>query len=208
MNYPVDEVPPDVISPHDNKPQRDEPLKHLDTVIALYDFPGTQPSHLPLNLGDTVHVLSKSSTGWWDGVVMSSNGELQRGWFPHNYVRSVNYVQPVLNKLKDNKELDSITAANTAANVVMPSLTNLIQRSLQESERNSPLNSTRKNSVVSFASSETSMPSESKGNQQNQQQHLHQLHFPHLQQQQQLNLNLGPPAGIITWGLTSMGISN
>ncbi|EER33805.1 cell division control protein 25 [Candida tropicalis MYA-3404] len=195
MNYPVDEVPPDVISPHDNKPQRDEPLKHLDTVIALYDFPGTQPSHLPLNLGDTVHVLSKSSTGWWDGVVMSSNGELQRGWFPHNYVRSVNYVQPVLNKLKDNKELDSITAANTAANVVMPSLTNLIQRSLQESERNSPLNSTRKNSVVSFASSETSMPSESKGNQQNQQQHSHQSHFPHLQQQQQLNLNLGPPAG-------------
>ncbi|RCK65875.1 Cell division control protein 25 [Candida viswanathii] len=216
MNYPVDEVPPDVISPHDSKPTRDEPLKHLDTVIALYDFPGTQPSHLPLNLGDTVHVLSKSATGWWDGVVMTSSGELQRGWFPHNYVRSVNYVQPVLNKLKDNKELDSITAANTAANVVMPSLTNLIQRSLQESERNSPLNSTRKNSVVSFASSETSMPSDSKLNlQQPQQQgqqlqslqqqplqqslHHHHHHFPH-PQQQQLNLNASPEAGHRTPG--------
>ena len=59
---------------------------------------------------------------------MGNSGELQRGWFPHNYVRSVNYVQPVLKKLKDNKDLDSITAANTAANVVMPSLTNLIQK--------------------------------------------------------------------------------
>ena len=75
-------------------------------------------------------------------------------------------MQPVLKKLKDNKDLDSITAANTAANVVMPSLTNLIQKSLQESERNSPANSTRKNSVVSFASSETSMPSDSKYTQQ------------------------------------------
>lgn len=165
-NYISDEVPPDMVSPHDHRPSKDEPLKHLDTVIALYDFPGTQSSHLPLNLGDTIHVLSKSATGWWDGVVMGNSGELQRGWFPHNYVRSVNYVQPVLKKLKDNKDLDSITAANTAANVVMPSLTNLIQKSLQESERNSPANSTRKNSVVSFASSETSMPSDSKYTQQ------------------------------------------
>ncbi|KAL6450599.1 CDC25 Cell division control protein 25 [Candida maltosa Xu316] len=177
INYTADEVAPDVISPHDHNSSRNEPLKHLDTVIALYDFPGTQPSHLPLNLGDTIHVLSKSATGWWDGVVIATNGELQRGWFPHNYVRSVNYVQPLLNKLKDNKELDSITAANTAANVVMPSLTNLIQKSLQESERNSPANSTRKNSVVSFASSETSMPSDSKFN------------HPH----QQLNMNHHEP---------------
>lgn len=151
-NY-QDEIPPDVIAPNDNL-HKDSPqqLKSLDTVIALYDFPGTQPSHLPLNLGDTVYVLSKSETGWWDGVI-SNNGELQRGWFPNNYVRSVNYVQPVLNKLKSNKELDSITAANTAANVLIPSFTNLLKMNLADSEK-STSNSSRKNSVVSFASSD------------------------------------------------------
>lgn len=165
MSQFIDEIPPDVISPHevDCKSSLGQPLKHLDTVIALYDFPGTQPSHLPLNLGDTVYVLSKSDTGWWDGVILSHNGDLLRGWFPHNYARSVNYVQPVLNQLKSNKEIDSITAANTAANVLIPSFTNLLQKNLLDSERNSPSNSVRKNSVVSFASSETSIPSDSKG---------------------------------------------
>lgn len=164
MSLYMDEIPPDEIAPHEGITQKDynQPLKPLDTVIALYDFPGTQPSHLPLSLGDTVHVLAKSGTGWWDGVILSHDGELFRGWFPNNYVRSVNYVQPVLNKLKSNKEIDSITAANTAANVLIPQITNLLQRSLADASENSPANSSRKNSVVSFASSETSVPSDSK----------------------------------------------
>lgn len=156
MSQYMDEVAPDVVSPGDNKALLTQPLKHLDTVIALYDFPGTQPSHLPLTLGDTVYVLSKNDSGWWDGVVINNLGELMRGWFPNNYVRSVNYVQPVLNKLKSNKELDSITAANTAANVLIPSFTNLLQKNLGDSGKNSPADSSRKNSVVSFASSDTS----------------------------------------------------
>ena len=80
-NYISDEVPPDMVSPHDHRPSKDEPLKHLDTVIALYDFPGTQSSHLPLNLGDTIHVLSKSATGWWDGVVMGNSGSFNEAGF-------------------------------------------------------------------------------------------------------------------------------
>lgn len=155
-NY-MDEIAPDVVSPHDLGNRQDVPLKYLDTAIALYDFPGTQPSHLPLTIGDTVYILSKSETGWWDGVILHTSGELIRGWFPHNYIRSVNYVQPVLNKLKDNKEIDTITAANTAANVLIPSFTSLLQKNLLDSEKNSPMNSTRKNSAVSFASSETSL---------------------------------------------------
>ncbi|CAH2352570.1 cell division control protein 25 [[Candida] railenensis] len=155
-----DEIAPDAISPGDFtsglNTTPDRPLKHLDTVVALYDFPGTQNSHLPLNLGDTVFVLSKSPSGWWDGVIVAQNGELLRGWFPKNYVRSVNYVQPVLNKLKSNKEIDSITAANTAANVLIPSFTTLLQKNLIESEKSSTGSNTRKNSVVSFASSDTS----------------------------------------------------
>lgn len=154
MSY--EEIPPDVVSPHDATQTIQQTLKCKDTVIALYDFPGTQPSHLPLDLGDTVYVLAKSDSGWWDGVLIA-DGEMLRGWFPHNYVRLVNYVQPVLNKLKLNKEIDSITAANTAANVLIPSFTSLLQRSLVDLGKNSPASNTRKNSVVSFASLETSI---------------------------------------------------
>lgn len=158
MSY--EEIPPDVVT-GDNTVSIDHSFKFLDTVIALYDFPGTQPSHLPLDLGDTVYVLTKNDSGWWDGIV-STNGEMCRGWFPQNYVRLVNYVQPVLNKLKSNKEIDLITAANTAANVLIPSFTRLLQRNLADSGKNSPTSNTRKNSVVSFASLETSIPLDSK----------------------------------------------
>lgn len=148
MSY--EEIPPDVIVPNDSHalPQA---LKSIDTVIALYDYQGPLVSHLHLDLGDTVYVLNKSDSGWWDGVTVN-RGEVTRGWFPHNYVRSVNYVQPVLNKLKTNKEIDSITAANTAANVLIPSFTTLLQKSLLESGRSASGSSPRKNSVVSFAS--------------------------------------------------------
>lgn len=162
MSRYMEEIAPDAVPPHESKDELDAPIKHLDTVIALYDFPGTQPSHLPLSLGDTVYVLTKSDSGWWDGVIVYSNNEMIRGWFPNTYVRLINYVQPVLNKLKSNKEIDSLTAANTAANVLIPSFTNLLQKNLADSEKNSPANSTRKNSVVSFASSETSIPSDHK----------------------------------------------
>ncbi|KAG7194308.1 uncharacterized protein KQ657_004520 [Scheffersomyces spartinae] len=144
-------------SPLTLKPKLASNVKYLDTVIALYDFPGTQTTHLPLNLGDTVYVLSKSATGWWDGVVVDLDGQVLRGWFPLTYVRSVNYVQPVIKELKSHKEWDSLTAQNTAANVVMPSYASLLQKSIMDTNSNTPTNSTRKNSVVSFASSENSL---------------------------------------------------
>ncbi|KAI5959644.1 uncharacterized protein KGF55_005288 [Candida pseudojiufengensis] len=157
-----EEIAPDTPSPFDLLSSYGLQLKHIDTAIALYDYKGNQSVQLTLNLGDTVYILAKSETGWWDGIVIGNNGELNRGWIPSNYIRSVNYVQPVLKKMKDNKELDTITAANTAANVLIPSFTNFLQKNLLESEKNTPSNSTRKNSVVSFASSETSLPSESR----------------------------------------------
>ncbi|CCG23471.1 Csc25 guanyl-nucleotide exchange factor [Candida orthopsilosis Co 90-125] len=169
-NPSFDEIAPDAISPGDTHTGRGDQLQPIDTVIALHDFPGSQESHLSLTLGDTVYVLAKSATGWWDGVIFDNDDELRRGWFPNTYVRSVNYVQPVLKKMKDNKELDSITAANTAANVLIPSFTSLLQKNLLDSEKNSPSSATRKNSVVSFASSETSIPSDSKNTTQQQQQ--------------------------------------
>lgn len=152
-----DDIPPEYVVPHaDSYASLEDSINCLDTVIALYDFPGTQPSHLSLDLGDTVYVLSKHESGWWDGVLVNQKAEVLRGWFPENYVRSVNYVQPVLSKLQSNKEIDSITAANTAANVLIPQFTSLLQKSPLSLDfpRDSSSN-TRKNSVVSFALSDT-----------------------------------------------------
>lgn len=131
-------------------------IKPLDTVIALYDFPGTQPSHLQLNIGDTIQVLSKSDSGWWDGVMRDSSGDILRGWFPNNYVRSVNYVQPILKQIRSKKEMDSLTAANTTANILIPSFTSLLKKNLQD-DRESSASGSRKNSIVSFASSDESV---------------------------------------------------
>lgn len=145
-----DEVAPDVVSPHEGEVM-DSAIKCLDTVIALYSFPGTQLSHLALDLGDTIHVLAKNDSGWWDGVCVR-NGDMVRGWFPRNYVRSVNYVQPMLKQLQNKKELETLTAANTAANVLIPLFTSLLQKNLLETGRDTSASNTRKNSVVSFAS--------------------------------------------------------
>lgn len=157
MSY--DDIAPDAVLATQEENHLDRQIKCLDTVIALYDFPGTQPSHLRLDIGDTVYVLLKNESGWWDGVITNNSGRVCRGWFPKNYVRSVNYVQPVLNKLQSNKEIDSITAANTAANVLIPLFTNLLQKSLAPPKESSNATS-RKNSVVSFALSELSTHSD------------------------------------------------
>lgn len=155
---PYEDLAPDAVPALQEESGIERQIKCLDTVIALYDFPGTQPSHLRLDIGDTVYVLLKNESGWWDGVITNNNGKVCRGWFPENYVRSVNYVQPVLNKLQSNKEIDSITAANTAANVLIPLFTTLLQKSLKPKEASN--STSRKNSVVSFALSEVSIPSD------------------------------------------------
>lgn len=157
MSY--DEVPPDFISSKETgaeKPSSNS--RYLDTVIAIYDFAGTQLSHLPFDIGETIHVLTKHESGWWDGVTAGRTGDLSRGWFPLTYVRLVNYVQPVLDKLLSNKEIDSITAANTAANVLMPTFKLLLQKNLTETSKDWLAGTTRKSSVVSFASLDGSLP--------------------------------------------------
>ncbi|OBZ80848.1 GRB2-related adapter protein [Choanephora cucurbitarum] len=59
-------------------------LSLLCTVQALYTFESNDPSSLRFEEGDFIDVLSKLSSGWWDGWC---NG--QRGWFPSNYVKII-----------------------------------------------------------------------------------------------------------------------
>lgn len=146
----MEDVAPD--SPAPDSPAPDSPaptappgVRCLDTVIALYDFAPLHPLHLALDLGDTIYVLARSGP-WWDGVCFRG-GAWTRGWFPRNYVRLVNYVQPVLKQLHNPQDLDTLTAANTAANVLIPLFTALLQKNLGDTSASA----TRKNSVVSFA---------------------------------------------------------
>lgn len=154
-----DDLAPDAVAQAPDGCFIERQIKCLDTVIALYDFPGTQPAHLRLDIGDTICVLLKNESGWWDGVITRNTGKIFRGWFPENYVRSVNYVQPALNKLHTNKEIDFITAANTAANVRIPLFSSLLQKNSVDHEKRASTATSRKNSVVSFALSEVSIPS-------------------------------------------------
>ncbi|KAG5356157.1 Cell division control protein 25 [Yarrowia sp. B02] len=58
----------------------------IGTVVALYDFVSDRPHSLPFKKGDTIQVLLKLDSGWWDGVHAASG---KRGWFPSNYTRAV-----------------------------------------------------------------------------------------------------------------------
>lgn len=70
----------------------------VDVVIALYDFTPvnnstSKNSQLSLQRGDTIYVLNKNESGWWDGIYIDSYNRVNRGWFPHTYSRSLNHSQ-------------------------------------------------------------------------------------------------------------------
>ena len=48
-------------------------------AIAKYNYEPQRPDELPLQRGDNVLVVERSSDGWWKGEY---NG--QTGWFPSN----------------------------------------------------------------------------------------------------------------------------
>lgn len=54
-----------------------------EIVVALYDWSGDKANSLAFRRGDTVRVLSKSPSGWWEGRIGR-----KRGWFPSTYVQS------------------------------------------------------------------------------------------------------------------------
>lgn len=61
----------------------------IDVVVAVYDYNNRKKNQLNLQQGDTVYVLSKNESGWWDGLVIDCNGRVSRGWFPQNYCRTL-----------------------------------------------------------------------------------------------------------------------
>ncbi|CCK72354.1 Ras family guanine nucleotide exchange factor CDC25 KNAG_0J02750 [Huiozyma naganishii CBS 8797] len=63
----------------------------LDIVVAVHDFnypPASATNKLSFQRGDTVYVLAKSASGWWDGLsIADTDNKVIRGWFPYNHVR-------------------------------------------------------------------------------------------------------------------------
>jgi len=57
-------------------------------VEAKFDFEAQDESQLSLKQGDIIQVISRLSSGWWDGIC---NGN--RGWFPSNYVQDIDISQ-------------------------------------------------------------------------------------------------------------------
>ncbi|KAL6612339.1 SH3 domain-containing protein [Neocallimastix sp. 'constans'] len=53
-------------------------------VEAKFDFEAQDETQLSLKQGDIIQVISRLSSGWWDGIC---NGN--RGWFPSNYVQDI-----------------------------------------------------------------------------------------------------------------------
>lgn len=63
--------------------------KIIDHVQAAFKFSSEKSHSLSFNVGDTIRVLLKLESGWWDGV----NPQGQRGWFPSNYVVPLAHAQ-------------------------------------------------------------------------------------------------------------------
>ena len=132
------------------------PIKPVDAVVALYDFMGDRRTQLSFGLGDVIYIYTKDDSGWLDGVLMLPSGGYARGWVPCTYVRSVYYLEPSNTKLDSTNQVDTSTAANTAANVLLPTFAGLLQKNTQEYRKETSADATRKSSLVSFASSEGS----------------------------------------------------
>ncbi|CAI4657185.1 CDA_G0037760.mRNA.1.CDS.1 [Saccharomyces cerevisiae] len=68
-------------------------IRPIGIVVAAYDFnypikKDSSSQLLSVQQGETIYILNKNSSGWWDGLVIDdSNGKVNRGWFPQNFGR-------------------------------------------------------------------------------------------------------------------------
>ncbi|CAI4046764.1 Ras family guanine nucleotide exchange factor CDC25 SKDI_12G3420 [Saccharomyces kudriavzevii IFO 1802] len=82
-------------SPSSSSPSATEltSIRPIGIVIAAYDFnypikKDSSSQQLSVQQGETIYILNKNSSGWWDGLVIDdSNGKVNRGWFPQNFGR-------------------------------------------------------------------------------------------------------------------------
>lgn len=141
----------DIIAPIDDAPsniktiKKDKKIRIIDTVTAITEYKSDKSNILNLNLGDTISVITKTESGWWDGVIFGEDSTA-RGWFPNTYTKSISLTAPYTDS----------TNAHSQSNKFL-NLSALLRHNLNDDPRS------RKNSTVSFASSEHSIHSEFTG---------------------------------------------
>ncbi|GMM35628.1 Ras family guanine nucleotide exchange factor [Saccharomycopsis crataegensis] len=86
-------------------------VKPIDIVQVLYNYgKEDQRNIIPLAQDETVYVMSKSTSGWWDGIVFkeSTTGASSptpiRGWFPKSFTKQTNLLQYIKSRLDDGAE--------------------------------------------------------------------------------------------------------
>ena len=63
---------------------QDSSIRSIAHIRATFDYKGRSERELSLRRGDTIQIIERQDSGWWNGI---SNGA--RGWFPHNYCEEV-----------------------------------------------------------------------------------------------------------------------
>lgn len=123
-------------------------IRPMDVVIMQHHFSSPVENTLDLTTGTLVQVLRKSPSGWWDGVVYDSLGEMSRGWFPGSYAKSRSSVAVRPKSNRGSYYDKSIqNRRRSFPSILKQSLQNI--ENLSVSSFNSTTSS-RKNSAVSF----------------------------------------------------------
>lgn len=62
----------------------------MDVVVVQFEFNAgnKKEKYLSMQPGNTVYVLAKDQSGWWDGLIIDEKSDKAvRGWFPQNYTK-------------------------------------------------------------------------------------------------------------------------
>lgn len=88
-------LPSTANGPTTMKPRPGNSISPIDVVVGLVEFDNQgSDQKLSFQPGDTIFVLNKHSSGWWDGVMVEPNpgnagNKVTRGWFPCSYTRQL-----------------------------------------------------------------------------------------------------------------------
>ncbi|ODV94717.1 hypothetical protein PACTADRAFT_50578 [Pachysolen tannophilus NRRL Y-2460] len=161
-----DDIPPEVPIPQ----QKQESVgtnsnlrysaKFMDVVKVINEYKTDKTNQLNLVVDQTVYVLTKSPTGWWDGLIQDGPGEPVRGWFPSNYTKSIYPINNsnVMNNscLSYSNLLKQILMDDTNISSSLTSATGNNGGNSNNSNGNITSGNSRKNSIMSITSSEHS----------------------------------------------------
>lgn len=102
-------------------------VRPIDVVVSVYQYKTSNNGassniKLPFQPGETIYVLNKTSSGWWDGFTMdeSNNSKITRGWFPQTYVRPLNDLFTHPRKSTSNSIKNSRRASYANGDVLLP----------------------------------------------------------------------------------------